>query len=225
MSDFFREVDEELRNDRMKAIWKNYSKIIIGVALLFIAATAGYRYYLHWQEQKAGVAGDQYLAALDLAENGDREGARKIFDKLSKDGWGGYPVLAGIRSASSLVAEGKVKEGIAAFDAIAADSSVSGDLQDYAKLQAAMAAVDIEGFAEIEKRTESLVATDNAWRNFAKEARALSAWKAGDLKETAKWVQELKAASDLPSGMRQRLQIIEDLLISRGGSLPTSSDS
>ncbi|MEP1441885.1 MAG: tetratricopeptide repeat protein [Hyphomicrobiales bacterium] len=225
MSDFFREVDEELRNDRMKAAWKKYGKIAIGVAVLLIAATAGYRYYLHWQEQKAGAAGDQYLQALDLANDGDRAGARKIFDQLAQDGWGGYPILAGLRSATTLIADGKSQEGIDALDALSKNSALSGDLQDYAKVQAAMAAVDLESYDQITARTEGLLDDDNAWRNFAREARALSAWKAGDLDEAAKWVQELKSNNELPQGMRARIQIIEDLIISRGGKLPSTSDS
>lgn len=225
MSDFFREVDEELRNDRMKAAWKNYGKIIIAMAVLLIAATAGYRYYLHWQEQQAGSAGDQYLQALDLANNGDRTGARKIFDKLAQDGWGGYPILAGLRSATTLIADGKTQEGIDALDALSKNSALSGDLQDYARVQAAMAAVDVESFDQIVERTGGLLGPDSAWSNFAREARALAAWKAGNLEEAAKWVQELKSNTDLPQGMRSRIQIIEDLIISRGGKLPSTSDS
>lgn len=225
MSDFFREVDEELRNDRMKAIWKKYGTLIVVGAVLLIGATAGYRYYLHWQQQQAGIAGDQYLQALDLAENGDRDGARKILDELAKGGWGGYPILAGLRSATISIAEGKVKEGIEALDALSSNSSLSKDLQDYAKVQAAMAAVDLESYDEIVERTEVLMGDDNTWRNFAREARALSAWKAGDMKSAAQWVQELKITSDLPQGMRQRMQIIEDLIKSRGGTLPSSTES
>ena len=165
------------------------------------------------------------MQALDLANNGDRAGARKILDKLAQNGWGGYPILAGLRSATTLIAEGKTQEGIDALDALSKNNALSGDLQDYAKVQAAMAAVDLESYDQITARTEGLIGGDNAWQNFAREARALAAWKAGNLDEAAKWVQELKSNNELPQGMRARVQIIEDLIISRGGKLPTTSDS
>ena len=165
------------------------------------------------------------MQALELANDGDRAGAREIFDKLAQDGWGGYPILAGLRSATTLIAEGKTKEGIDALDALSTNSALSGDLQDYAKVQAAMAAVDIEGYDQIVTRTGGLLGPESAWRNFAIEARALAAWKVGDLDEAAKWVQELKSNNELPQGMRSRIQIIEDLIISRGGKLPSTSDS
>lgn len=225
MSDFFREVDEELRNDRMKAIWRNYGKYIIGFVVLVIVGTGAYRFYVGYAESQSGASGDRYLSGLELIENGDRPGAKVIFDTLEKDGWGAYPYLAKFRAASSLLGDGKTAEAISAFDALIAESKVPVELRDYAQLQAAMAAVDIESFDAIMKRTEPLIKNDNTWSHFAKEARALSAWKSGNLKETAKWVQDLKITSDIPEGLRQRLLILEDLIVSRGGTLPVAGSA
>lgn len=226
MSDFFREVDEELRNERMRNIWKNYGMFIIGGIIFLVVATAAYRFYVYWSESQAAASGDKYLKAIQLAEDGDRAGAQAILAELSKEGSGAYPMLARFRSASALLGEGKIDAAVAAFDEFSNDASLPNDIRDYARLQASMAAVDIEGYEAIVKRTEGLISDEtNPWRHLAREALALSALKAGNLKEAAKWVQELKSAPEIPQGLRQRVQVVEDLIVSRGGTLPSSGES
>lgn len=222
MTDFFREVDEELRNDRMRNIWKNYGKIIIGVIVLVIVATGAYRFYIHWVDKQSGISGDKYLQALQLVENGDREGAQAIFAELEDDGFGDYPILARFKAAATILGGGDKQTAIKSFDALVEDGSIPSELRDYARLQASIAAVDIETYDDVKKRTEALMNDENPWRHLAREALALSAWKAGNISEAAKWVNELKNTLDIPQGLRQRVQLLEDLIISAGGTFPAA---
>jgi len=47
MSDdsFIREVDDELRTERVQNIWKKYGKLLIAGAAAVVIGTAGYRSY------------------------------------------------------------------------------------------------------------------------------------------------------------------------------------
>ena len=38
MSDIFNEVDEEVRREQLKKLWERYSNLIIGAAILVVAA-------------------------------------------------------------------------------------------------------------------------------------------------------------------------------------------
>ena len=100
MSDFFREVDEELRNDRMRNVWKKFAPLFIGLLVLIVAATGAYRFYIYWVDHKAGQSGDKYLQALQFIEDGDRAGANKLLSELEADGYGSYPVLARFKAAA-----------------------------------------------------------------------------------------------------------------------------
>lgn len=219
MTDFFREVDEELRNERMRSIWKNYGKWMIAAVILLVAAVGGYRFYLYWAEKQAEASGDQYLSALNLAQDGDQAAAQAIFKNLEKEGYRAYPELARLRAAGTLLADGKTAEGIMALDALAGDASVMPELRDYARIEAVLAAVDGASYEELEKRTAPILASNNPWRYLAQEAMALSAWKGNRLDETAKWVGELKKNSAVPQGMRQRIRLLEELVIAAGGKI------
>ncbi|MEP3525710.1 MAG: tetratricopeptide repeat protein [Hyphomicrobiales bacterium] len=219
MSDFFREVDEELRNDRMHNIWKNYGKLFIGGIVLVVLATAAYRYYIYWVDSQAGISGDKYLQALQLIEDGDRDGGQKLLSELEADGFGGYPILARFKAAAAVLGGGDKPTAIKAFDALADEGSIPEELRDYARLQAAIATVDIGSYDDVKKRTETLLGDDNPWRHLAREALALSAWKGGRVDEAAKWVYELKRAVDIPQGLRQRVQLLEELVVGAGGKI------
>ena len=73
MGDFIREVDEEYRRDQMFKIWSRYSGLIVGVAILVVAAVGGWRYWEYRQEQQAQAAAMRYEDALRLARQDGQE--------------------------------------------------------------------------------------------------------------------------------------------------------
>ncbi len=220
MTDFFREVDEELRNERMRSLWQKYRFFIIGVIVFIIGATAAYRYYIHYVEIEAGKSGDEYLKAIELSENGKHDEARKILAILEKDGFGAYPELAKLRSAGILVAENKKEEALKVYDNLVADSALTETLKGFVRLQSVRLAIDLESFDNVIKRSAPLMEEGNPWRNLTQEARILSAWKAGKQDEAAKWVKQLKDEEQLSQGLRQRVLLLEELIIAKGGTLP-----
>ena len=120
---FIREVNEDLRSDYMKALWKRFRFVIIGAAIAIVAVTAGLRGWEYWKETTAAKSGDAFLAALEQARGGDTDAALSAFQDLEKTGYGSYPVLARMRAATVLADKGVVTAAISAFSTIGKDSS------------------------------------------------------------------------------------------------------
>src|SRR5690554_3103701 len=99
---FIREVNEELRSEQLRNVWSRYGKIIIGVAVIVVLATAGHRGYTYWQAHQASKSGDRFMAALTLASENKPDEALAALKALEEDGGGSYPTLAQMRSASLL---------------------------------------------------------------------------------------------------------------------------
>jgi hypothetical protein len=213
---FIREVDEELRNDQLKSLWKRFGTLIITVAVLIVAGVGGWRAYEYWQDERANASGDRFLAALDKAREGNTAEAAKALDTLSLDGTGAYPLLAKLRSAS-ILAESDPKAAVAAYDAVSDDGSVATPLRDIARLRAAYLLVDSGTYADVAARVETLSADGNALRHSAREALGLSAWKGGDMENARKLFRQIADDPRAPRGIAQRADIMLSLI---GGEEP-----
>jgi hypothetical protein len=131
--EFIREVDEEYRRDQMFKIWSRYSGLIVGVAILVVAAVGGWRYWEYRQEQQAQAAAMRYEDALRLArQDGQEQEAQRALEAVAKDAPGGYGLLSRFRLAAEL-GQSNAEDGAKAFEALAADSAVSAPWNDLAR--------------------------------------------------------------------------------------------
>lgn len=175
----FREVDEELRSDRMRALWRRIAPFVIGAAVAIVAVVAvneGWSWYTNSQSARSS---EELYAALASADKDDLAAAQAELDALAANGSGGYPVLAEFAKASLLAKSGDTAGAIAAYDALAnAQSNVR--LRELALLQAATLLVDTGTLADVEARVATIATDDNPMRRVARELIGLAQFKAGD---------------------------------------------
>lgn len=215
MSDIFRELDEDLRRERMEKLWKKYGNLIIGLALLIVVGVAGWRGYQYFQDQAAQKSGAVYDKALQLARDGKHADAEKELAKLGGEATAGYRALARFRAAAETAQRDPVA-GLAAWKSLAADSSLGPVHQDLAKLRAGMIAADTVSYDQLKADLESIAAPTNAFRNSARELLGVAALKAGKSDEAAKWFDLIVIDKESPSAMRQRAEIFQG--IAAGGA-------
>ncbi|AAL52732.1 MULTISPECIES: tetratricopeptide repeat protein [Brucella] len=213
---FIREVNEELRSERAKQVWRNFGPALIGAAVAVVLGTAGWVGYQHWTDSKASASGDKFLAALDLAAAGKTDEALAAFTDLEKTGYGSYPVLARLRAASVLADKGDAAAAVKAFDEISADNSVPEPSRNIARLRAGYLLVDNGSYDDVAERVEPLSADGNPMRTSAREALGLAAWKAERFDDAAKLFKLVAEDSLAPANARQRANIMLDLMHSAG---------
>jgi hypothetical protein len=141
MADIFQEVDEEVRRDKAAEFWKKHQNLILGVALVIVLASAGFRYWRYEKEKAEQAAGDQFQAAIAAIQAGKSDDAYGGLAKLAAEAPGGYRVLAQMTEAGAKAASNP-QASIAAFDAIAGDASVDPLFRDAARLRAAFLRLD-----------------------------------------------------------------------------------
>jgi hypothetical protein len=210
VSDIFNEVDEEVRREQLKKLWERYSHLIIGAAILVIAAVGAWRGYEFWQARKAAEAGAAYEAALKLSDEGKHSEAEEAFGKLAAQGTSGYRLLARMRQAAELGTTDP-KAGVAAYDAIAGEAGPPL-IRDAAAIRAAFLLVDTAKFSEMTQRLEPLTQPDGSYRHSARELLALSAWRNGDAAAARKWAEAAAGDPDVPQGVRSRVEVLTSLL-------------
>ncbi|WEX08131.1 tetratricopeptide repeat protein [Chelativorans sp. AA-79] len=218
MSDdsFIREVNEELRQDQMKALGRRYGPIAIGIAVLAVLGTAAWVAYDYWSTSRANASGDRFAQALELSEEGNNQEALEVLQDLEETGAGAYPMLARLRAATALADSGDVEGAIAGFDAVANDGSAPAAIRDMARLRAALLLVDHGSYADVAARVEALTADGNPMRHLAREALALAAWKEGDRENALALFGQIADDEQAPQGARQRAEMMSDLIAGSG---------
>ncbi|QPC44676.1 tetratricopeptide repeat protein [Kaustia mangrovi] len=213
----FREVDEEIRREQLKALWDRFGTYIVAACVAVILGVAAFKGWQYWQHRQALEAGQAYLAAVQLAEQGNAEAASAAFAKLAESGDSGYATLARLQEAAFLASKGETDKAVAIFDEVAAQEGTTPVLANLARVRAGLLLVDSAPVEELRNRVGDLDVEGNPWRNEAREVLALGAYRASDLETADKLFNEILADPRAPFGLRQRAQIMLALIAPKIG--------
>ena len=200
MADIFREVDEEVRAERAKGLWRKYGVFVVGAAVLAVLAVGGFQLWKHMQAEAAAEASLRLEQAASLAGEDKPGDAIEAFAALAAEG-GGAGLLARFGEAAELARQGNTDAALARYKALAADEDAAPVYRDLARL--------FQGMIELDAgRPEAAIATveglSGALRHSAAETIAAARAALG---ETTAAVAGFKALADdleAPVGVRRR---------------------
>ena len=101
---FLREVDEELRRERVNQTVARYGWWIVAGMVLVLVAIGGIFWYRGYQHDLAEARGESLLNALDSLESGNRNSATTQIDALAESGSPGYRAAALFARANAQIA-------------------------------------------------------------------------------------------------------------------------
>jgi len=204
MSDIFREIDEELRRDNFAKLWERYGQYVVGLAVIIVLATAG---TVGWREYQARVQRAEsirYAAAVELVQKNELARAADDFAALARTAGGGQATLARLQEAALRARAGDEAAAIAAYKAIAGDSSVDTVYRDLATLLAALHEMHSDDPKAIIGEIARLTGPGNPWRPSALEITALAHLRAGERNEARDIYKSLADDLTAPQGLRAR---------------------
>ena len=112
---FVREVDENLRRDRLRDTAKKYSGWIIAAVVLFLAGSGGYIYWRDYQRKQNEKAVEQLAQVFTEVSKGQTQTAPARLDTLSKDHSKAVRASAGFGRAALAIEQNDPKLAIAKF--------------------------------------------------------------------------------------------------------------
>ena len=199
-----REVDEDLRHDQMRDVWKRYSALFFAAAIGIVAAVAGWQVWNTWSTKQTLAASDRYANALILQESGKPDDAIKALAALSKDGTAGYRLLAQLKQAEILASSGDTKGAVALYTQVAATSGIEALYRDMATIKIAYITLDGTDPAQSDQLVAPLLAENNSWRFEAREIQAVNALRRQDNAKAIQLYQKLADDLAAPGGIRAR---------------------
>lgn len=207
MSDIFQEIDEEVRRERFAELWRRFGPLIVALAFLIVAGIGGWRAYEWWQTRKAAEAGAAFETALALEEQNKNDEAIAAFDRIAREGAGGYAILARFQEADRLAVRDR-DAALKAYDALASNRGLNPALQDLARVRAGLLLVGSATYEDLRARLEPMTAGDRAFRHTARELMALAAFRAGDAAAVQRWSDMIVGDPESPPGTRSRAEML-----------------
>ena len=219
MSDdgFFREVDEELRNEGLRQFWRRFGRFIVAGAVLVVLVVGGQALWTWWDNRESARSGDRFNAAIELIERDQRADGLARLREIEADGNTTYRTLARMRIASVLAEDGKPAEAVALYDAVIGNEEADAEQRSLARIRAAMILVDTGTLADVEARVGSLAVPGGPYRHSAREMLGLASYKAKDLQAAFDQFRTVSEDAEAPAGVRERATLMLDLIASEGG--------
>jgi len=221
--DFFREVDEAVRQDRYNELWDKYGVYALAAAALIVAGVAGFKVWSYWQEQKAQAAGSDFSQAVTELDSGDVAKARDVLNSLAAKGPTGYQILSRFQLAAAEAQAGTTDKALALYDALAADPETDTILKGLATIQAATLKLDTADYAEMERRVKGLIDENSPWRYSARELLGLSAYRQNNVPAAEKQFSELVADQGTPQNLRERADMMLSLIVGVPQAMSTTA--
>jgi len=104
LSDIFREVEEDVRREKLEKFWKAYGEYIIALGALIILGIAGFELWQRYQASQRDKAAIAFASAQRIT---DPRRAADAFADLSKTTPDGYRLLSRLEQANSMLAGGQ----------------------------------------------------------------------------------------------------------------------
>ena len=166
---FLREVDEELRRERINRLVARYGWAIAAAVLLVLGAIGGFIWWQGRQAEQAAAQGETLAETLDALEGGNRNAALPKVDRLAASDIEGYRAAALFARATAQSEAGQNDAAIATLRSIAADEDFAEPYRQAALIRQTELEYDRLTPQQVIQRLGPLARPGNAWFGSAGE--------------------------------------------------------
>ena len=117
----FKEIDEDLRQQKYANLWKKYGKFVIGGAVVLILGVASVKGWEAYKLNRKMTDSNLLMSALKSIDQANPNSTIALLDTLIKDGSSGYSILAKFNQAAILAKNSKYQKAIENYLSISED--------------------------------------------------------------------------------------------------------
>jgi len=214
---FIEEVTEEVRRDRLFALYRKYGWIAGVVVVLVVGAASYNEYRKHSERQAAEAFGNTIMQALSNADVAKRAEAIKL---VGTDDAAAKPFLAMLQAAVDAENSDRAA-ALALLDGLANDAATAEPYRSLAKLKAVILRGADQDRAARLAILDELSAAGNPFRPLAMEQKALALYEFGNNQDA---IALLLQILDEPGISQDLLRRTQQLIVALGGTLPNAGD-
>lgn len=209
MADIIDEINEEIKQERMKALFAKYGKVVLGFAAAVVGIVVAIQGYGIYQGSVRAKAATAYFNALGESEIGN------ALADASSDLSGGYQMLAKFVTAAELVSQSNQSEAYDIYAALAGEASLSEVYRHFAAMQAVINAPEDIATDELAALVGPIADKPGPTQGLALELMADLALRDGDINAAKENLTKISELQDIPNGLRQRAATLALVLESK----------
>lgn len=201
---FLREVDEELRAERVSNFFTRYGTWIITGVMVLLAAVGGWIWWQHRQSVAAGELSEKLIQVSDQLEKNNAGAAAGAIDELAASGIDGYRLSALFARANAQVSTNAVPAAIETLKGIAADQTAPQAYRDAASIRQTLLEFDTLPPEQVIERMRPFAQPGNGWHGTAGELLAAAYIKQNKPQDAGRVFEAMARDQAVPESIRQR---------------------
>ena len=218
---FLREVDENLRRDRMEQFAKTYGTWLIAAVVLFLVAIGAWLYWQNRQQQKAAEHSEELMAIYNDIGRGHLDLAKKRLQPLESSDSEVVRALALLTEAAMALDSNDRTTALSKYRQIASDNDLPDAYRNLALIRTTGLEFDSIKPEEVISRLEPLTKPGEPWFGSAGEMTAMAYLKQGQKDKAGRLFAAIAADRQVPDTIRNRaVQIAGTLGIDATASVP-----
>ena len=208
--EFVREVDEDIKEEERIKLWKKVFPYVVSVSLGIIIFTSGYVFWNNYTESLNQQLGDDFTAAVQLANEEDLDASILALNRIVDEGSDGYVTLAKMKKASLLIQRGELELGLNIYLDLERNA-VDQSFRDIASILYVLNSMDTEDPQTLLKKINKLESSQ-IWRSSALEMKAFLKLKQNKVEEARKIFEGILNLPSTPSSLATRAKNMVDYL-------------
>lgn len=201
---FLREVDEELRRERLNSFFARYRWHLVAAVILFLGAIGGFIWWQNRQQANRGLEGEALLEAIQKAEVGNRPASIAKTQEVADSGAEGYRVAASFLKASNEAEAGNAAAAAATLRAIAADEDLAEPYRQAALIRQTLLEYDRLQPQAVIQRLGPLARPGQPWFGSAGELVAIAHLRLRQNDRAGQLFARIARDETVPSSIRTR---------------------
>ena len=208
--EFIKEVDEDIKEEKRIKLWKKLIPYVISVSLTIILFTSGFVFWKNYTRNSNQTLGDDFTAAVDLANEDDTDAALLALDRIVDEGSDGYATIAKMKKASLLIDKGLADEGLSIYLDLERNA-VDQSFRDIATILYVLNSMDKIAPETLLKKIEPLE-NSKVWQSSALELKAFIFLKNNNKKLAKETFQSILNLKTSPSSLSTRARNMVEYL-------------
>ncbi len=211
---FIDEVTEEVRRDKLFAVFRKYGWIGIAAVILIVGGAA----WVEWQKVRTRTAAQAFGDAVTAALDSDDPAARvAALDAVAAAGPGDAAIRAALTqflAADEALRGGDRAGALTRLEALAADPALPDDYRQLARLKAVILAGPSMAAADRDAALAELAQPGAPFRALAMEQQAIALMADGKTEEATALARQVLQEPDATPGLQRRMT---QLIVALGG--------